>query len=81
MWGSCTREIERRGGIRTAPCGRPSVIVVLGEEAEPTQAIKLQFSIKDFIKDTSLGSNPRLASLDKRIWWFTLSYAPLKAWL
>ena len=55
------------------------VIVFWGEEAEPTQTMKLHNSMKDFIKDTSLGGSPRLASLIKRIWWFTLSYAPSKS--
>lgn len=48
----------------------------MGEEAEPTQTMKPQFSMTDLIKDTSLEGNPRLASLAKRVWWLTLSYAP-----
>jgi hypothetical protein len=41
--------------------------------------MKLRFSMKDFIKDASLGGSPRFASLVKRIWWFPLSYAPSKS--
>jgi len=48
------RNREKRRQLRTAPCGRPLVIEVLGEEAEPTQTMKLRFSIKDSMKDTSL---------------------------
>ena len=73
------RSRENRRQLRTAPCGRPLVIVVLGEESELTQTMKLRFSMKDFMKDTSLGGNPRFASLAKRIWWLTLSYAPSKS--
>ena len=31
------------------------VIEVLGDEAEPTQTMKLRFYMKDFIKDKSFG--------------------------
>ena len=62
------RNRENRRPLKTAPCGRPLVIVVLGKEAEATQTMKFRFSIKDFIKDTSLVGNPRFASLTKRIW-------------
>ena len=72
------RNREKRRQLRTACCGRPLVIVVLGEEAGPTQTMKLWLSMKDFIKDTSLGGSPRFASLIKRIWWLTLSY-PLQS--
>ena len=47
------KEIRRQ--LRTAPCGRPLVIEVLGEEAKPTQTMKLWFSMKDSMNDTSLG--------------------------
>jgi hypothetical protein len=39
----------KRRQLRIEPCGKPLVIVFLGEEAEPTQTMKVQFSIKDFI--------------------------------
>jgi len=41
------RNREKKRQLRTAPYGRPLIIVVLGEEAEPTQTMKLQFSMKD----------------------------------
>jgi hypothetical protein len=73
------RNKEKRRQLRTAPCGRPLVVVVLDEEAEPTQTTKLRFLMKDFIMDTSFWGNPIFASLAERIWWFTLLYSPSKS--
>ena len=56
------RNRKKNFQLRTAPYGRPLVIVVLDEEAEPTQTIKLQFSMKYFIKHSSFGGNKILAS-------------------
>jgi len=35
------RNREKRTQLRTAPCGGPLIIEVLGEEGEPTQKMKL----------------------------------------
>ena len=56
---------NRRRQLRAAFCGGPLLIVFLGQEAEPTLTMKLQFSMKDVIKDTSFEGNPGLASLAK----------------
>jgi len=72
------RNSEKRRQLKTVPCGRSLVIEVLGEEAKPMQTMKIRFSMKDLMKDTSLGGSPRFASLSKRIWGSTLSYAPSK---